>query len=318
MYGPGAQAYGIPAQNYLSGMKRAGRILLWSTIVVVIAIGCHIWYLTTLAAKETYPEDGWLQSAPEKTALVIVAHDDDMVGTSGTLTMLCGQGWKIREMCFYQQGGLYNEKDSLKNPVRKRSLQQAAEIQGLQGVDPVDLNFRKDMMTEKPYMPMPVAQFAENYDLDTLKGIIARYIATYRPSVIFTLDDSIGGYGHPDHVLISRLVVEHCRTHKADPDFPVRRVYQPVFAPSLAENILGGMEVYQEGKVTYGCNGMPLPNVQIDISRHAAEKKACMTAYTTEQNSLRKFWPWYNYYPAPLYFGIFDRDFFRVVDVKDL
>ncbi|MBK6541067.1 MAG: PIG-L family deacetylase [Flavobacteriales bacterium] len=297
-------------------MKRFARIALWSLAVLALGLGCHLYYLSTLAAVETYPEDDHLLREPNRSALVIVAHDDDMVGSAGTMSMLCDNGWHVREMCFYQQGGLYFKKDSAKNPVRKLCLQHVADIQGFAGVDPVDLNYRKDMMLEEPYMPIPVASFADEFLVGPLEERIGRYIEEHRPSVIFTLDDSIGGYGNPEHVLVSKLVLAYCRSHKNDPDFPVKRIYQPVFPASLAGNIMGGLEVYQRAKEVYGCTGMPAPDVQVNIVPFASRKKAAMTAYTTEQNSLRKFWPYYHWYPAAIYFRIFDRDFFRVIDLE--
>jgi len=284
-------------------------------LLLFIAIGIHIWYLTTLSAKEKYPEDQYLLSAPNKKALIIVAHDDDIVGTTGTLTMLTRNGWQIREMCFYQQGGRYNEKDSIKNPKRKLALQKAAAIQGLAGIDPVDFNFRNDMNTEQSYMPMPYANFPVNFKTDSLLKIIGAYINQYQPAVIFTLDDVMGGYGHPDHTMMSQLVRQYCELHKNDPGFSVKRIYQPVFPPSLAENIMKDMPVYQQAKKVYNCNGAPLPDVQITVTDYASEKKQAMAAYTTEQNSIKKIWPYYNWYPAKIYFRIFDRDFFRIIDL---
>ncbi len=297
-------------------MKRLFRILLFLLLIVILVIGGHVYYLTTLSAKEKYPADTYLDTTSNKSALIIVAHDDDMVGSSGTISRLCKNGWKIREMCFYQQGGLYNTKDSIKNPVRKEDLKRVAVIQGLAGTDPVDFNFRNDMQTGKAYLPMPYAKFAENYKEDSLNGYIASYIEQYKPAVIFTLDNLMGGYGNPDHVLISRLVLAYCNLHKNDPGFSVKRIYQPVFPPSLAERVLGKLPVYIEAKKVYGTNGMPPPNVQIDISAFAKQKKAAMQTYTTEQNSLKQIWPFYNWYPSWVYFKIFDRDFFRIIEIE--
>jgi len=299
-------------------MKKTRKVLFTIMLLGIVAIGFHLFYLCTLSATEKYPDDNFLRSEINKTALIIVAHDDDAVGSSGSMTMLCKNGWKIREMCFFQQGGLYFEKDSSKNPLRKKSLQQVALIQGLQGVDPIDFNFRNDMMTEEAYMPMPYTAFSKNYKTDSLKSYIADYIEKYKPSVIFTLDDVIGGYGNPDHVLISQLVVAYCREHKSDSGFNVKKIYQPVFPPSLAANILGNSTPYIAAKKVYQCDGMPLPDVQINIYPYASEKKDAMIAYTTEQNSIKQIWPWYNWYPASVYFKIFDRDFFRVLDVDKL
>ncbi|MBP7516109.1 MAG: PIG-L family deacetylase [Flavobacteriales bacterium] len=297
-------------------MGRIWHLLKWVLPVAVLVTSSHLYYLNTLAATEHYPEDDFLAQATNKSALIIVAHDDDMVGGAGTMTKLTRAGWHIRELCFYQQWGFRSEKDSLKNPVRKRDLQTVAGIQGLEGVDPIDLNFRRDLLVEKPWMPMPYADLERSYDMDTLRSIIGRYIELHRPSVIFTLDDSVGGYGHPDHVVVSRLVLEYCAQHALDADLPVKRVYQMVFPPSLAESVLGEHETYIAAKKVYGRPGMPLPDVQVDVTPFASEKKEAMTAYTTEQNSLRKIWPYYHWYPAGIYFRIFDRDFYRVIDVS--
>lgn len=298
-------------------MKRFKKIALFIAVLFTVLIAAHIIYLNTLSAKERYPADTYLDQEPNKTALIIVAHDDDMIGSAGTIAALVKKGWSIREMCFYQQGGRYLLKDSLKNPIRKRDLQRVAAIQGLKGVDPIDFNFRRDMQTEASYMPMPYTQFAVNYYVDSMRQIIADYLKKYRPSVIFTLDDVMGGYGHPDHVFVSQVVRDHCNANAADPAFSVKRIYQPVFAPSLAESVLAKMPVYNEAKKVYNSTGMPAPTVQFDISAYASLKKEGMQAYTTEQNSLKKIWPWYNWYPASVYFKIFDREFYRVVTIRE-
>lgn len=299
-------------------MKKARHFLITALIIGLIAIAGHIYYISILAPTEKYPEDSYLLSAADKNALIIVAHDDDMATTAGTITQLCKNGWNIREMCFYQQGGLYFKKDSAKNPIRKQSLQQAVAIQGLQGAEPMDFNFRNDMATEKPYMPMPYSNFPVNYKLDSLTSIIAAYIEKYNPSVIFTLDSVIGGYGNPDHVMISQRVIDYCRKHKNDSGFSVKKIYQPVFPPSQSERVLTKMPVYNEAKKVYHCDGMPIPDVQFSYGETSKEKKEVMQAYTTEQNSFKQICPYYSWYPHWIYFKIFDRDFFKVVDVSSL
>ncbi|NOT74212.1 MAG: hypothetical protein HOP08_04730 [Cyclobacteriaceae bacterium] len=296
-------------------MKKLFKILAYVALVLVLAIGAHLYYLTTLAAKETYPEDTYLAHVENKNALIIVAHDDDMIGSSGTIATLCKNGWDIREMCFYQNGGLYAKKDSMKNPIRKKDLQRVADIQGLSGVDPVDFTFRNNTRSEESYMPMPYDKFAENFKIDSLTKIIAAYIEKNKPTVIFTLDSEMGGYGHPDHVLVSKIVLEYCQAHKSDSGFSVKKIYQAVFTPTLSERVMRNMPVYAAAKKVYQRDGMPFPDVQFNITANAALKKECMQAYTTEQNSLRQIWPYYHWYPASVYFGIFDRDFFRVIEI---
>jgi len=298
-------------------MKRIQKIALLMACLPLMAVAAHLYYLTTLSAPEIYPDDSYLLANSIKKGLIIVAHDDDMASSAGTISMLCKNGWQIREMCFYQQGGLYHKKDSLKNPTRKRNLEQVGKIQGLEGVDPVDFNFRNDMQTEKAYMPMPYLQFQKNYKMDSLEKVIGKYIQKHRPTVLFTLDDVIGGYGNPDHVVVSQIVLNYCRKHKNDLNFTVKKIYQSVFTPTLAERVMHDLPVYAEAKKIYQCDGMPLPDVQVNFYQFAEQKKSVMEAYVTEQNSIRKFWPYYHWYPAKIYFRIFDRDFFRIVDVAE-
>ena len=299
-------------------MKKLRRLLIYTIVLGCVAIAGHIFYISTLAPTEKYPEDNYLLSSFDKKALIIVAHDDDMATSAGTITQLCKTGWEIREMCFYQQGGLYFKKDSAKNPIRKQSLQQAVLIQGLQGADPIDFNFRNDMETEKAYMPMPYSDFASNYNLDSLTFLIAAYIEKYKPSVIFTLDSVMGGYGHPDHVMISQRVIDYCRKHKNDSGFSVKKIYHPVFPPSQSERVLTKMPVYNEAKKVYRVNGMPTPDVQFTYGEASKQKKEVMQAYTTEQNSFKQITPYYSWYPHWIYFKIFDRDFFKVIDASAL
>ena len=102
-----------------TNMKKLRRFLLITVILFLIVVAGHIYYITTLAPTEKYPVDNYLLSETDKKALIIVAHDDDMATSAGTITLLCKNGWQIREMCFYQQGGLYFKKDSAKNPCNR-------------------------------------------------------------------------------------------------------------------------------------------------------------------------------------------------------
>jgi LmbE family N-acetylglucosaminyl deacetylase len=273
-------------------------------------------YLISISAKEDYAEDTYLDKESNKVALIIVAHDDDAVSCAGTISKLCKSGWALRELCFYQESGLYRKKDSIKNPKRKLSLANAARIQGLAGVESIDLNIRTKLDTTKAaYMPIPYDQFPVYFQTDTLYELITAFIEKYRPSVIFTLDDVMGGYGHPEHILVSQLILKYCRNNKSNAGFSVKKIYQPVFPPSLSESILAGNMTYESAKKIYRIPGMPLPDVQVNIYGTSVQKKEAMRAYITEQNSLKRIWPYYQYYPAKLYFKIFNREFFRVINI---
>jgi LmbE family N-acetylglucosaminyl deacetylase len=275
--------------------------------------GGHIIYLSSLAPKEEFQEDHYLNSETNKTAIIIVAHDDDAISFAGTVSRLTEQGWDVTTVCFY---GSWKSEE---NQTRKEELQKAAALSGIKNLEFVDVDIVNGSDTvAEPWMPVPYNRFQEYFKLDTIRYIITNAIFKYKPSVIFTLDDTIGGYGHPQHIAVSRCVNDVCRLFKDTVDFPVRKIYQAVFPHSQTENIVGNMPAYRSAKKIYGVDGMPNPDVYVSIADAGEKKKDFMCAFKSQQQSIRKIWPYYNWYPAWLYFGIFDKEFFRTLDVKTL
>lgn len=291
-------------------MTRTKKIIISILLAGLFAATGHVYYLTTLSAEETYPKDTFLETEKNKVALIIVAHDDDAISAAGTISMLCAKGWTVKEICFFRG---WENKDS----IRKLSLKKAGAIQGLNEIVPIELKFRNDTITNKePWNPLPYEEFSVVFKVDSMEQCISRFIQKNNPSVIFTLDEVIGGYGHPEHVLVSRLVLSYCDKNKSKDDFGISRIYQPVFPPTLAESILGTHKTYVRAKKVYNCTGMPLPDTEINISAYGRQKKEAMKSYSTEQHSLNLIWPYYSYYPSSIYFKIFDREFFRVINVE--
>ncbi len=295
-------------------MKTIRRIGIGIILIGVCVIGVQIIYLITLTPKETYPEDSYLKNELKKIALVIVAHDDDAVVFSGTTSLLAANGWDISFMCFYTD--YWRPED---NPTRKQEMNNIAEIQGLKNTDLVDFTVRNRLDTvSNPWMPIPYDKFQDNYKIDSLKIYIEDAIEKYNPSVIFTLDNVIGLYGHPEHVLIGQAVVDICNLYKDSLNFSVKKIFQGILPYSQAEKIMGNTDVYSAGKRIYGCDGMPSPDVQINISSFSKTKKRVFLAHASQHRNLKKFYPYYRYYPGWLYFGIFNKEYFRIINVDEL
>jgi LmbE family N-acetylglucosaminyl deacetylase len=173
---------------------------------------------------------------------------------------------------------------------------------------------RQEYLVEDPWRAIPYSSFDTIYHVDQARQDIAEFIDRYKPSVIFSLDDSIGGYGHPEHVLVSRLVRIHCAESASDSAFSVKRIYQAVFDPKMNRKILKDLDAYKAAREVYGFDETPTPNAQITITKEAHLKKKAMLAYRTEQRTLTKIWPYYTYVPANIYFSVFDREFYRILD----
>ena len=290
------------------------KTIVWVAIAAILLISIHYLFLSRKAPKETYPDDILLDTIKEKKAVIIVAHDDDGIAVAGTVSRLCSLGWDVRELCFYNAAA--DETKTARTQQRQEDLLTVKQIEGLSDFVYLTIPYRNVTNLSAPeYMPLTKKEFDKQYSTDTLLYYIRNYITDNKPSVIFTLDTDIGGDGHPDHVMVSKLVLDECMKRYRDNNFPVHYIYQSVYAPSMAEHILSDVPAYKAALTVYG-KTMPLPDVQVNIVAAAVKKKSVMEAYTTEQACIRKLWPYYNYYPAFVYFDLFNREFFRIIKLK--
>ncbi|TAH17475.1 MAG: hypothetical protein EAZ08_13705 [Cytophagales bacterium] len=296
-------------------LKRIGTAVVSLFAMILIA---HLYYLSTLAATEIYPTDTFLDKASRKKALIITAHDDDAFASAGTIGKLVSEGWEIRHICLSSQQGI----------ARDKMFEGIVKEQGLAGVDFLSLKHRNDLDTNKtPFMPIAIKNFRVVFNAKSVYEMLAEKIDQFQPEVIFSLDDQIGGYGHPDHVFISRLVLDYCKENNTKANFSVKKIYQSVFTPSMSEAIMvkerlhnwSTVNPYLTGKMVYNVSGMPIPTTEINIYSWAKAKKTYMDGFPPQdRKNIKKFAPAFHLYPAWLYFSIFDKEYFRVIDTKKM
>lgn len=266
--------------------------------------------LRKFAATETYPDDCFLDTVSNKRALVIVAHDDDDCAMAGTIAGLTADGWNIRQLSLTSH--LIPGKDH------------NAAILICQGNDLIldDGNYRRGIDTVKfAYLPIPLEEIKRQYLYDRVATSLITMVNAFRPSVIFTLDNVKGGYGHPDHIFISQLVLDLFN----DSTIHAERIYQSVYTDHMEKEIVdkwlsAKLEKWKFPNASklanelYGIDGMPGPDVQVNIQKVAGLKMEYLRAYPEEvRKNLRKFIPYYEQFDAETYFSIFDREFFRVI-----
>jgi LmbE family N-acetylglucosaminyl deacetylase len=286
------------------------KVVLLLFLLALVAGGGYIFNLWSLTAEETYPEDTFLKNTPNKTALILVAHDDDAVGCAGTASKLVQSGWTVNFVCYY---GKRRPKEI---PVRKAEMRQAGQVAGMQQVDLIDFEMMNGIDTiANPWDAIPYERFPQRFKEDSIQYQVAQVITRYKPTVIFTLDDEMGSTGNPAHVALSRAIREFCRQSKNQPGFPVQRIYHPVYPPSLQKNILDKSPAFTAAKKVYKTQGLPAPHVAVDITEVAEKKKQIMRSLASQHQSLKKMWPYYKWYPGWLYFRIFDKEYFRVISI---
>lgn len=271
-------------------------------------------HLKRFVATETYPTDIFLDTVSNKRALVIVAHDDDDCAMSGTIAKLTAKGWTIKQLSLQS----HILPTTGKNPAH--IICQGNELILKDGYYRIGLDTMKN-----PYLPIPYEKIKEKFLTDKVANEIIKKVNNFKPSAIFTLDNEKGGYGHPDHIFISQLVKDLFEQDK----IPIDKIYQSVYTDHMEREIVDkwlGNRLKKWGypnasaiaNEIYGISGMPEPTVQVNIAEVADIKMNYLRAYEEDvRKNLRKFIPYYEEFDAKTYFGIFDREFFRVIEKPD-
>lgn len=291
------------------------RILLF--VLISALWGCKekpsLEELKRFAAVETYPEDTYLNKVNNKKALIIVAHDDDDCAMSGTIAKLTANGWTIKQLSL--QNHIIEERG--KNPADIICMGNELILE--------DGYYRRGLDTMKTaYIPIPYEEISRQFLSAKVEKAIIEKVSEFNPSVIFTLDDVKGGYGHPEHIFISRLVLNLFLDKKIN----IEKIYQSVYTDHMEVEIVdkwlkakmeewGYPHASTIANEMYGIDGMPDPSVQISIADHAETKMQYLMTYDENvRKNLRKFIPYYEEFDANTYFNIFDREFFRVIEYQ--
>ena len=266
--------------------------------------------LKIFAATEIYPEDTYLDTVTNKRALIIVAHDDDDCMMSGTIAKLTANGWTIKQLSFE----VHNTPGENRN---------AAHIicEGSEKILEDGLYRPGEDTMKYPYMPIPYDEIKKQFLYDKVAAGLIKRINEFNPSVLFTLDNIKGGYGHPDHIFLSQLVLDLFNGGIIS----TQRIYQSVLTKHIEAEIdkyvtpkmekWGYPQASPAANALYGIDGMPEADVQINITDQAEIKMAYLRAYPENvRKNLRKFLIYYEEFDAETYFSVWDREFFRVIE----
>jgi LmbE family N-acetylglucosaminyl deacetylase len=266
--------------------------------------------LQQFAATETYPEDKYLDTVTNKKALVILAHDDDDCGMAGTISKLTAEGWTIKQLSLAD------------HPDKKTGKTPAYIICGSNELILSDGLYRYGLDTMKnPYVPIPYEEIKKQFLTEKVSKVLVEKINAFNPSVIFTLDNEKGGYGHPEHIFISQLVKDLFQSNAIH----AQRIYQSVYTDHMEKEIVdtwlkGKMEKWGYPHAStiandlYHITGMPEPNVQITIQKYGETKMRYLREYSEDvKKNIRKFVPYYEDFDGATYFSVFNREFFRVI-----
>lgn len=268
-------------------------------------------HLKLFAATEEYPFDNYLDTVSNKRALIIIAHDDDDCAMAGTIAKLTANGWSVKQL------SLQAHLDPETGTNAAHIICDGNELILSDGLYRLGLDTMKNA-----YIPIPYEKIKKQFLRDKVADALTLKVNAFNPSVIFTLDNIKGGYGHPEHIFISHLVLNLFEAKKID----TKRIYQSVYTNHMEEEIVdkwlkakmekwGYPHASDIANEMYGIDGMPEPTVQISIVDNAETKMKYLRAYPENvRKNLRKFVPYYEEFDAQDYFSIFDKEYFRVIE----
>jgi LmbE family N-acetylglucosaminyl deacetylase len=264
------------------------------------------------APVESYPEDTILAGIQEKRAMIVIAHDDDMCGMAGTISKLNKMGWEIGVISF--------SKSEERNAAQIKACRTILDTVMFIELQPEE--YRKDLTGEvNPYYAIPKERFDSIFNRALVETELLKRLQAFKPTVLFSLDNEMGGYGHPEHVFMSQLIIDLANEGRITPKY----IYQSVYTDHMENSIMARHarrmkswgfpgDEWENAKKAYGVDGMPVPSVQLSITSEANEKMDYLKSYNKRERKVMGFFiPEFERYDAETYFAIFDREFFRVL-----
>jgi LmbE family N-acetylglucosaminyl deacetylase len=277
--------------------------------------GCTREDVRRYAPIENFPNDTLLQTIKNKKAMIVIAHDDDMCALAGTASLLNRNGWEIAVVSFS------------KTPERDKAQIKACKsiLDTVIFADLTPKQIRNDKEEERRgYYAFSKDSFDIVFNKVIIEKEYAKHINNFDPAIIFTLDNELGGYGHPEHVLISQMAIDLAKENRISPLYIYQSVYTNHMENSIMERHSKRMQSWgfpgdewDNAKEIYGVDGMPEPTVQINIREEAEAKMDYLKSYNKrERKTIGFFVPAFEEYSAEEYFEIFDREFYRVIIIN--
>lgn len=240
---------------------------------------------------------------------VVVAHDDDYLAAAATLQHLVEQGMEVHYLC------LTNHNHHGMAEVRRKETHEAMKLLKASSVQILDMDLADSSVS---YLPIPKETFADHYDLELIRSVIEDFVREKKPTAIFTLDHEIGGYGHPDHVVVSQTVHDVLQANSDSLASTLNQIWEIVYADPLEAYVNGEAAVYLKAMEVYEQpGGMPTPNRAFPVGKFGENRLSLIRTHASQHNSLKKFFPGYHLYPSWLYNWLYDTEYFRVIGLSD-
>jgi N-acetylglucosamine malate deacetylase 2 len=294
-----------------AGMKRS-RLKWFAVFTVILFVFLLLGSVSAIIYANYYVNDGEVpvsqklfpESGP-KRVLALFAHPDDEIMVSGTFSKLGKEKDVFTALAVFTRGeagpdGGVVPRDKLADE-RTREMKKSAEIIGSDRLDLFDF---------------PDGGL-EGVDGEEIKQVIRDLIADVQPSVLISYDDVIGLYGHPDHVVIGKLVREVAKEELLKGNSPVKRHYMVTLPKPMIKTALKLSPTFKEKYPRDSSKGLPEPDIAFPMATEASARKKVLLAHRTQKEVISSVQPYYDKIPASIYYRIFDREYFHLAESAD-
>jgi LmbE family N-acetylglucosaminyl deacetylase len=232
-------------------------------------------------------------------ALFIFPHPDDEIVCAGTIATLKQQGWKVNLITLTQ--GVPGEKE-----IRNKEWKNAMKKLSIDKGQIIDLpnNTWNDVMNDKLLF--------WNENKDSIRQIISEAIEEYSPSLLFTYDDILGGYGHPEHKMTAEITKDIFLQKSNDTSFTPQFIYQITLPEKLELLYNSKLESYNKFVSANGGKNLPEPTIAFDITQQWPIKKEAASQYPSQAKTLKKFFLWPTS-DTTGHYSSFDREYYYVI-----
>jgi LmbE family N-acetylglucosaminyl deacetylase len=230
-------------------------------------------------------------------ALIIVPHADDETIAGGLIALLNEKGAEIHLLTLCR----HDEK-------RIRELICSA---GTLGIDSIEIggfinNTWDDIMMDK------ITFWYDNQD--SIRSVIQKKIDSFQPDILITYDSEIGGYGHPEHRISAQLTEQIFIENSGNQDFRPEKIYQITLSKELEKFLVAETPGYELSKKLTGSNGLPDPDVAVDIRPYWPAKNKAAKCHRSQKDILQRFYIIYPGRYQEQHINAFCKEYYRIVE----
>jgi LmbE family N-acetylglucosaminyl deacetylase len=229
--------------------------------------------------------------------LIIMPHADDETIAGGLVALLNDKGATIHLLTLCEH-----------DEIRVKELHCAASKLGIQKVEIAGFVNNKwdDIMQDN---------ITFWYDhKDSIKNVIADKINSFNPGILITYDAQIGGYGHPEHRISAELTEDIFNENKNNPAFSPEKIFQITLSEDLENFLVSKSPGYELSKKKTGTDGLPRPDVSVDIKDYWKAKNEAAQCYQSQIKILKKFHIVYEEKNKDAHINAFSKEYYRVVE----